>query len=52
MHIFNFQVADETPVYLRGGFGDRIFFGATTILIAGGVAMSLQTLWRLVFKDA
>lgn len=44
-----FQVDDHTPIYIKGGFGDRALFGVTCLLTAIGLAMSGEVLYKLSF---
>jgi hypothetical protein len=39
-----FQMKDGTPVYLKGGVGDRILFGLTLIVVAVGVVESYYSI--------
>lgn len=45
-----FQLDDDIPVYLKGGAGDKMMLGFTTILIGIGLITSGQTIWRLFNK--
>ncbi|KAL3289264.1 hypothetical protein HHI36_003694 [Cryptolaemus montrouzieri] len=47
----HFQIEDGTPVYLKGGIGDKILFGITCILTAGGLVMCGDLIYRLTNKD-
>mgnify|MGYP005985130569 len=42
-----FQREDGVPVYLKGGLGDRILLGITSILLAVGLVESGHTLIKL-----
>ncbi|KAK4885386.1 hypothetical protein RN001_001657 [Aquatica leii] len=45
-----FQIDDGVPVYLKGGFTDRIFFQATAATTLVGLVMSLQVFYILANK--
>lgn len=43
-----FQIADDTPVYLKGGLGDRLLFGTTCLLLLISTGMSIETAYELL----
>lgn len=45
-----FDPCGYIPVHLRR-FSDRILFGTSCVLIAGGLFMPVKTFWNLVVKD-
>lgn len=45
-----FQVDNDVPVYIKGGSGDKILLGITTLLVGIGMIGSMQTAWRLITK--
>ncbi|XP_044744552.1 cytochrome c oxidase subunit 7A2, mitochondrial-like [Coccinella septempunctata] len=45
-----FQIPDGTPVYLKGGFTDRLLFGTTCILLLVSMGMSAETIYQLLIK--
>lgn len=46
----HYQLEDGIPVYLKGGFGDRILFQITLLLCAIGLADGLSTLYSMAFR--
>ncbi|KAK9891146.1 hypothetical protein WA026_013462 [Henosepilachna vigintioctopunctata] len=45
-----FQIDDGTPVYLKGGLGDRVLLGVTYALVAVGMGMSADVVYQLMTK--
>ncbi|CAH1365272.1 hypothetical protein MTP99_001559 [Tenebrio molitor] len=45
-----FEIGDHTPVHLKGGLFDRLFYQATAVVTLVGVGLSLETFYKLTFK--
>ncbi|KAF5304931.1 hypothetical protein FQR65_LT00815 [Abscondita terminalis] len=46
-----FQINDGVPVYLKGGFGDRVLYQFTVASTAIGFAMCLQVFYKLALRS-
>nr|CAH7713420.1 unnamed protein product [Callosobruchus chinensis] len=44
------QMDESTPVYLKGGLGDKFLFLTTVALTVVGVGMGVETMYSLVYK--
>ncbi|XP_018573711.1 cytochrome c oxidase subunit 7A1, mitochondrial [Anoplophora glabripennis] len=44
-----FQIEDGIPVYLKGGFADKILFGISSTLCAFGIADGIYFLLSMAF---
>ena len=45
-----FQKTDGVPIYLKGGFKDKVLYNITLLTLIGGVILSVQTVIQLMLK--